>query len=587
MGKSRLKNSMRNTTVGVVFTMLDIIFQFALKSVFIKLLGETYNGVNGLFTSILQVLNLAELGFASAVAYGLYKPLKEKNEQEVAAYMNYFAFVYRVIALVVTIAGLICLPFLQYLIADDISTLPYTITQIRLYFLFYLANTVCSYLLAYKRTIISADQNLFILSMCDNISKILLSIVQIIVLLITKNYYVFLGLMVARTVLNNIVVQVIASKKYPYLSHYKKEKLGKQLKKNLFVNINALMFHKVGSVVINGTISIVITATVGVVANGIYSNYVTIINGITTLVTIIFNSMVASIGNYCVDTEAKERCKIFRKIDFMGNWLAVFCMVCFVNLFNAFLDNIWLGEGHSFNFYIVVAIAFSAYITYSRKSVLVFRDAMGLFKKDWYKPLFEAGLGLLFAVIFGKLWGVFGIVIGYTIATTFIAMPIEAFVLFKYGLEENPVKYIFLQYGRAIFATLLSVGIYYLCGLFGLSPIADFAVRLLMSLLLSNLVLFLINIKNENLKYYLNLLKTILKKLLRKIRGKKTAVKVTDASEDIHTDEPLSDDEAVLQENSNIKKSKENEIFGDAETVVRNELSEDAEDNAEPKNEDK
>ncbi len=201
MQESRLNKSMKNTVIGVMGTLLNLLFQFIARSIFIKILGEAYNGVNGLFSSILTILNLAELGFGSAIAFSLYKPLYNNDQKLVTAYMNYFAKVYRIIALIVTIAGIICIPFLQYLINEDLTELPFKLNQLRIYFIFYLANTVSSYLLAYKRTVITADQRSYIVSISDNMSNVIMSIVQIVLLLVFKNFYVFLTAMLARTII--------------------------------------------------------------------------------------------------------------------------------------------------------------------------------------------------------------------------------------------------------------------------------------------------------------------------------------------------------------------------------------------------
>ncbi len=512
MQESRLNKSMKNTVIGVMGTLLNLLFQFIARSIFIKILGEAYNGVNGLFSSILTILNLAELGFGSAIAFSLYKPLYNNDQKLVTAYMNYFAKVYRIIALIVTIAGIICIPFLPYLINEDLTELPFKLNQLRIYFIFYLANTVSSYLLAYKRTVITADQRSYIVSISDNMSNVIMSIVQIVLLLVFKNFYVFLTAMLARTILNNIVLTFIANKRYPYLSEFKKVELSKEQKKNLFSNINALMLHKIGGVAIFGTISLVISARVGVVSAGIYSNYATIISGVTLLGTIVFDSILASVGNLCVEATDDEKYRIFKRIDFMGKWFAIFCMVCYVNLFNTFINNIWIRSdgAHTFEFAVVVAISLSSYVNFSRKSVLMFRDAMGLFKRDWYKPLIEAGLGIALAIGLSYVWGIFGIILGYTLASIFIAIPIESYVLFKYGLNKgNGMFYTFKQFIRAIFALLLSIGTYYLCNLFNVEGFSDFIVRLIVSFIVSISVTFLLSIRDDNLKYYFRLVKRI------------------------------------------------------------------------------
>lgn len=161
---SRTKKSLRNTIFGMTGMFCSLVVMFISRSIFVKLLGAEYNGINGLFSNILQVLNLAELGFATSVAYALYKPLKDGDKRTTAALMSFIAKIYRIIAVVVTVAGCCCIPILQYLIAEDISELPFSLNELRGYFTMYLASTVCSFLLAYKRTIITADQNNYLVS---------------------------------------------------------------------------------------------------------------------------------------------------------------------------------------------------------------------------------------------------------------------------------------------------------------------------------------------------------------------------------------------------------------------------------------
>lgn len=135
---SRTTNTLRNTILGFSGLIISQLITFATKGVFVRLLGAEYNGVNGLFTNILSILNLAELGFATSVSFALYKPLKEGDELKQAALMNFFAKTYRIIAIVVAAAGCCCIPFLQYLIAEDISTLPFSLNQLRIYFAMFL-----------------------------------------------------------------------------------------------------------------------------------------------------------------------------------------------------------------------------------------------------------------------------------------------------------------------------------------------------------------------------------------------------------------------------------------------------------------
>ena len=391
--ESRMKNSFRNTMFGFFGLLIYQIFNFATRSVFIRLLGAEYNGVNGLFSNILQLLNLAELGFATSVSYALYKPLKAGDEQTTAALMSFFAKVYRIIALVVTIAGCCCIPFLQYLIAEDISTLPFSLNELRGYFAMYLASTVCSYLLAYKRTIITADQNSYIISNVDNLCNIVLYTLQIVLLYITKNFYAYLSIMVAKTIINNLVIHIIASKRYPYLSQYKNEKLPKSERSEIFKNVQALFMHRIGTVIVLSTSSVIISAFVSLIDAGKYANYTMIVTVVNGFINIIFNSITASIGNLCLSDDKEYQYVVFKRISYVSNFFAVFTFVCYVCLFNDFIT-IWINEDMQFGLPIVLVVSFNAMIAYCRKTVLAFKDGMGLFRKDWFKPITEAAVGI-------------------------------------------------------------------------------------------------------------------------------------------------------------------------------------------------
>lgn len=528
---SRVNKSLKNTVFGMVGIICSLIVSFATKSVFVRLLGAEYNGVNGLFTNILQVLNLAELGFATSIAYALYKPLKAGDERTTAALMSYFAKIYRIIAIVVTVAGCCCIPFLQYLIAEDLSELSFTINQLRGYFAMFLANTVCSYLLAYKRTIITADQNNYLVTNVDNTFNILLNIVQIILLLIYKNFYAYLATMIAKTVINNLVLHIIASKKYPYLHTYRKEKLSKIEKSAIFKNVQAAFLHRIGSVIIFSTTSIVISAFVSLVDAGKYSNYILIVNNVNMFINIIFNSVTASIGNLCVDESEERQYDIFKKIRYLAFFAAVFSYVCYIILFNPFIE-IWVGGDMVMSMWVVFAISLNAMVGYLRKAVNAFKDAKGMFRNDWYKPLLEAGVGIGLAIGLSYVWGTFGVIIGYTLATIFIAVPVENYVLFRQGLHKPFLNQLLILVGVTAFAFAVGAAGYFI-GTFIPSGIGWFVLRFIFAVVFAAGAFILVTIKTPEFKYFINLAAKLLKSFGKKVKSafsRKKNVAVSDVN---------------------------------------------------------
>ena len=515
---SRTRKSLRNTIFGMVGLSCYLIVSFATKSVFVRLLGAEYNGVNGLFTNILQVLNLAELGFTTSISYALYKPLKEKDEHTTAALMSYFAKVYRVIALVVAMMGLCCIPFLQYLIAEDISELSFSLNELRGYFAMYLASTVCSFLLAYKRTIITADQNNYLVTNVDNICNIVLNIVQLILLLVYKNFYAYLATMIARTIINNLILHLIASKRYPYLHLYRKEKLTKTEKNAIFKNVKAAFLHRIGNVAIFSTTSIIISAFVSLIDAGKYSNYIMIVTNVNNFINIVFTSVTASIGNLCVDESEDRQYAVFKKIQYLALFSGVFSYICFVLLFNPFIV-IWVGEDMVMSMWVVFAVSLNAMVGYLRKAVNTFKDAKGMFRNDWYKPLLEAGVGIGLAIGLSYVWGTFGVVLGYTLSTISIAIPIENVVLFKQGIHKSLTRQFATLIVTTVFAFAVGALGYYI-NTFIPSGIGWFILRFFFVVVFAAGAFILATCWTPEFKYYKNLAITIMKKLINMIKAK-------------------------------------------------------------------
>lgn len=530
--KSRTSKSIVNTVCGILGFFVNLIVTFTTKSIFIKILGAEYNGINGLFTNILQVLNLAELGFATSIAFALYRPLKEGNERIVAALMNYFKIIYRVIALAVTVVGCCCIPILQYLIAEDISELSFTLNQLRGYFAMYLTSIVLSYLLAYKRTIITADQNNYLVTNVDNTCNIILNILQIVLLLVYKNFYAYLATMIARTIINNLILHLIASKRYPYLHVYRKEKLAQTEKSAIFKNVRAAFLHRIGNVIIYSTTSIIISAFVSLIDAGKYSNYLMIVTNVNNFINIVFTSVTASIGNLCVDESEDRQYAVFKKVQYLALFSGVFSFICFVALFNPFIA-IWVGEDMVMSMWVVFAISLNAMVGYLRKAVNTFKDAKGMFRNDWYKPLLEAAVGIGLAIGLSYVWGTFGVVMGYTLATMCIAVPVENWVLFKQGIHKPLTRQALTLIVTTLFAFAMGAVAYFV-GTFipagtGWSGVGWFVLRFVFVVVFAAGVFILATCRTEEFKYYKNLAMTIIKEIVGKIKvklGKKQPAEV-------------------------------------------------------------
>ena len=233
-----------------------------------------------------------------------------------------------------------------------------------------------------------------------------------------------------------------------------------------------------------------------------------IVTGVNGFINIIFNSVTASIGNLCLGNDKDYQFVVFKRISYLSNFFAIFTFVCYVCLFNDFIS-IWLSDDMQFNLPIVIIVSCNAMVGYCRKTVLAFKDAMGLFRKDWFKPILEAFIGISLAIGLSYVWGTFGVIIGYTLSTVFIAIPIENFVLFKYGLKQKIFPQFVKLFVLVVFSFLFCAFIYFVCS-FIPDGIGWFIFELFFVVIVTAFVYFLFTCRTKEFKYYIGLLKSIL-----------------------------------------------------------------------------
>ena len=80
-----------NTTVAFLAQTLAIFMGFFTRVVFTRTLSEGYVGINGLFTDILNILSLSELGVGTAITYALYAPIARRDIKKQQILMRMFA----------------------------------------------------------------------------------------------------------------------------------------------------------------------------------------------------------------------------------------------------------------------------------------------------------------------------------------------------------------------------------------------------------------------------------------------------------------------------------------------------------------
>ncbi|MGI6452434.1 MAG: lipopolysaccharide biosynthesis protein [Syntrophomonadaceae bacterium] len=500
----RTKKSLVNVTTAVIGQVFAILISFISRFVFVKILGAEYLGVNGLFTNVLSMFALFELGIGPAIIYSLYKPLAFNDEQKVKALMGLYAKAYWIVGVVVLIIGLAIMPFLDLIIKD-----PPNIPDLNIIYLLFLANSVITYFFSYKRSLIIADQRSYITTIYRYSVYFILNVIQIIILLKTGDFLLFLLAQIISTFIENLLVSLKANQMYPYIKGKNKERLDEETKATIFKNVRALVYHKIGGTAVFGTSSIIISAFVGIVWVGLYSNYLLIINALNIIIGQIFTAITASVGNLNAYGDKERSNFIFKTLFFISWWVFGFSSICLLVLFNPFIT-LWLGSEFTMEFFVVLMIVVNYFVTGMRKASLTFKDSMGLFWNDRYKPLAEAAVNLVVALFLVQHWGLVGVLVAIFISTMTVCFWVEPYVLYKYGFERSSKEY-FLRY---VFYTMITILLALLTVfinniLFYDVTIASFIGRLLVCLVVPNVVIILGFYKTKEFQYLLGIIKVL------------------------------------------------------------------------------
>ena len=485
MGRTR--RAFVNIIWGFIEKMITLICPFIIRTIMIYKLGNEYLGLNGLFTSILQVLSLAELGFGDAIVFSMYKPIIENDNKMLSALLNLYKKVYRIIGMVILCVGLLILPFITKFVKGGYPS------EVNIYVLYciYLFNTVISYFLfAYKESLLKAHQrndvNSRILSGCN----IVMYVLQIIVLLLFSNYYLYIVIMPVTTIVLNCVRSLFVKKMYPQIvceGHIEKDAVI-----GLSKRIIGLTLNKLAQVCRNSFDSIIISSFLGLVILARYQNYYYIISALTVMVSIITTAVGAGIGNSIAAETVEKNYSDYKEFLFIYNWIACFCTVCMLCLYQPFIE-LWVGKSNVLPLSTVILCCIYFYTMKLGDIAAVYRQAAGIWWEDKFRPIVESVVNLAVNIVLVKYIGVDGVLVSTIISIVCINIPWATYVLFKVYFKMS-IKEVFFKYIRYfIETTVLCAVVYGICSRINGNLLVVLVVRTIICIGLVNAGLYIIS----------------------------------------------------------------------------------------------
>lgn len=514
--RTRSENVKRNIIWGVLNSIVVIVLPFITRTVIIYSLGIEYNGLNSLFQSVLQALSFAELGVGSAMVFSMYKPMAEGDKDQVCALLNFYRKCYRIIGLIICVIGLTLLPVIDNLIAGEVPDG----LNVKLLFLIYIIDNIIGYMFfIYKSSLFNASQRVDYITKITIFVQIIKTFAQIFVIIVWKNYYLYVAVLPLSTFLNNIIIGYCSKTKFP--EYECRGELQENQIKTIKSKIGGMFFQKIGSIILSSADTIIISAFLGLKVLGIYNGYYYIITALTTMLGVIHRSLIPSVGNSIVKEDKIKNYNDFKNFNFLYIWIISWCSVCLVCLFQPFIL-LWQGTYNMLPFTMVILFAVYFFTFHMADMSHIYKESLGLWWEGKFIPLISSILNLTLNLILVNLIGLSGILISTIISVMFVNAPFVAYIVFKYYFKSTELwlEYLakLLQY--FIVTVIVAVITYSISNLIPFNGINRLISIACLCLILPNILFWIIYSSSTDFKNSMGfLLKILPERISRSLRN--------------------------------------------------------------------
>ena len=503
---NRINKSTMNTTAALATSIVMGVVSFLERMIFNQYFIADYLGLYSFFTSTISVLSVSELGISIAIAYSLYLPIEQHDEDQIWAIMNLFKKAYAIIGLLILTGGLILLPFLKYLIR---TTIP--MEKVMVFFMLYVLSTVTNYWLSYKSIIISANQEEYKVTLITNSCWTALYVTQILITVLTRNFFYYASANLALNLVRGILISKLASKEYPFLSKNKKNvKISKDTKRKIVMNIKGLVSTRLGTIIVNSTDSILTSAMVGTAFLGLYSNYIMITSGLNQVTKILPNAVTASIGNIGVSESKKKIARSFESLNLASFLIYGPLTIVMLNITNPIISVFFANRTIPMTSVVIVYLNF--YLTNFRQILQTYKSSLGLYYYDRKRPIIDGLTNLILSIILGYFWGFNGIIGATAITNIAINLWIEPIIIYHEGLSRSSIWFYITAIMRFCLTATLAAITYKINSLIPMTGLFLIIVRLIVCLAIIIPVFFMIYRKNETAIAVYNTLKVAFSK---------------------------------------------------------------------------
>lgn len=508
----RLKKTIFNAFSNSGILLVRSVLLFVVRIIFVKTLGKSLLGVDSLFSNLLIVLSIFDLGITTAINYSLYKPLVNKDYKKVSALMAFYKKLYFTLGISVLLIGLCVLPFINLIVTENVK-------HIHFIYLLYLGTTTSSYFISYKDCLLYADQRNYEVTSIVGLSYILIYVLRIIFLLVLPNFIVYVLIQFIGLIIQRILINRYITKKYYMVDFNSNENLSKEETKEIKKSTKSMFLYKVGGYLVTGSDSLVISANpnLGVSTVGIYVNYISITSMLDSIIYRGLSGMTASFGDLSVSSKKEVQENVYN-IASMFNFIiyGVFT-IGFWFLLTPFIK-MFFGSDFELSKSVLFIICVNFYLIGILKPLDIIKDATGLFNNDKYATLIQTAINLVTSILLSIKFGLIGVVLGTLISTILVPLWNKPYIVYKYVFKKNFLKYFKDQFKYALILIFTFIIINFLLKYISISNLLFlFIIKGIIIVFIFMSIIIILFRNNDEFKYIKDMITNMLGKI-RKIK---------------------------------------------------------------------
>lgn len=484
MSSSRTDNTKRNIIWSYIDYVVTIFFQFISRTIIVQVLGSQYLGLSSLFTSVLQVLNMAELGFAGAVVYNMYKPIAQNDIDAVNALLAFYKKIYRIVGVIILVIGTSLTPFLPHLIK---GSWPENINIYVLYLL-YLFNTVISYFLfAYKASLLNALQRMDLTKIAYCLVNIMQSVLQLVSILVLENFYAFVVVLILGSAFRNVLAAYFSKKYYP--QYECRGSISDDVKKSIIIRVKGLLICKISGVTSGAFGSIILSSVLGLFSLAVYGNYMVVYAAVTNVIILIRQAMQASVGNSVASENTSKNYRDVFLWQFLFSVIAIWSSICMLCLYQPFMK-LWMGSDMLLSMVDVVLLCILFLISTVQHAFYLYLSGAGMWWDLRWTYIMNTICNLVLYVVFCKFWGTTGVILSTLIAQFLFGFIWQCNIIFKKYFKISTKKYHFRHITYFSIGCFIAVITYSICGLFKSDDLLGLVEKSTVCFILPGLLMF-------------------------------------------------------------------------------------------------